>query len=194
MNTGVEQREFRRAPSRWAPLVHFAVFRRLATRRPRRRPGRRPDAGGHRHSLANGDRPCLLTSRLRSVCLLSSPPLTGFALFGDSGSSRSAEISTIAPIFAGALGVLAATGPQHYAAAAAALSLAVGLILIFAGAFKFGFVADLLSIPVTTGFLIGIAGHILVLQAPAVLGVEPDDGPLAQAGPVLDRARFAANP
>ena len=113
----------------------------------------------------------------------------GFALFGDSRRLSVGADSTIAPIFAGALAVLTATGPEHYAAAAAALSLAVGLILICAGAFRFGFVADLLSIPVTTGFLIGIAGHILILQAPAVLGVEPDHGPLAQAGPVPHRAR-----
>ena len=118
----------------------------------------------------------------------------GFALFGDSRRLSVGADSTIAPIFAGALGVLAATGPEHYAAAAAALSLAVGLILTFAGAFKFGFVADLLSIPVTTGFLIGIAGHILILQAPAVLGVEPNHGPLAQQALSLIARGSAANP
>lgn len=115
----------------------------------------------------------------------------GFALFGDSRRLSVGADSTIAPIFAGALAVLTAAGPEHYAAAAAALSLAVGLILICAGAFKFGFVADLLSIPVTTGFLIGIAGHILILQAPAVLGVGPGPGP--QHALSLMRAS-AANP
>ena len=90
--------------------------------------------------------------------------------------------------------MLAATGPEHYAAAAAALSLAVGLILIGAGAFKFGFVADLLSIPVTTGFLIGIAGHILILQAPAVLGVEPIRSPLLEHALSLIARASAANP
>jgi SulP family sulfate permease len=104
----------------------------------------------------------------------------GFALFGDSRRLSAGADSTIAPIFAGALAALTATGPEHYGAAAAALSLAVGLILICAGAFKLGFVADLLSIPVTTGFLLGIAGHILILQAPAVLGVEAGHGSLAQ--------------
>ncbi len=118
----------------------------------------------------------------------------GFALFGDSRRLSVGADSTIAPIFAGALAVLAAAGPEHYAAAAAALSLAVGLILICAGAFKFGFVADLLSIPVTTGFLIGIAGHILVLQAPAVLGVEPGHGSLAQEALALVARAPAANP
>jgi SulP family sulfate permease len=118
----------------------------------------------------------------------------GFALFGDSRRLSAGADSTIAPIFAGALAVLATTGPEHYAAAAATLSLAVGLILICAGAFKFGFVADLLSIPVTTGFLIGIAGHILILQAPAVLGVEPGHGSLAQEALSLIVRAPAANP
>jgi SulP family sulfate permease len=104
----------------------------------------------------------------------------GFALFGDSRRLSVGADSTIAPIFAGALAALAATGPEHYAAAAAALSLVVGAILIGAGALKLGFVADLLSIPVTTGFFIGIAGHILVSQASSVLGVQAGQGPLAQ--------------
>jgi SulP family sulfate permease len=117
----------------------------------------------------------------------------GFALFGDSRRLSVGADSTIAPIFAGALAALAATGPEHYAAAAAMLGLAVGLILICAGAFKFGFVADLLSIPVTTGFLIGIAGHILILQAPAVLGVEPGHGSLAQEALSLIARAPAAN-
>ncbi len=118
----------------------------------------------------------------------------GFALFGDSRRLSVGADSTIAPIFAGALAALASTGPEHYAAAAATLSLAVGLILICAGAFKFGFVADLLSIPVTTGFLIGIAGHILFLQAPVVLGVELGHGSLAEEALSLIASAPAANP
>jgi SulP family sulfate permease len=118
----------------------------------------------------------------------------GFALFGDSRRLSVGADSTIAPIFAGALAALATTGSEHYAAAAAMLAVAVGLILIGAGAFKFGFVADLLSIPVTTGFLIGIAGHILILQAPAVLGVEAGHGSLAQEAMSLIVHAPAANP
>ena len=86
--------------------------------------------------------------------------------------------STIAPIFAGALALLATAGSPHYAADAAALALGVGLALALGGALGLGFVADLLSIPVTTGFLAGIAGHIVVSQAPALIGVAPPSGPL----------------
>ncbi|HZZ22509.1 MAG TPA: SulP family inorganic anion transporter [Roseiarcus sp.] len=118
----------------------------------------------------------------------------GFALFGASRRLSVGADSTIAPIFAGALAVLAAAGPAHYAAAAAALSLMVGLILICGAALRFGFIADLLSIPVMTGFLIGIAGHILVSQAPAVLGVEASPGPLTHEALSLVARAGAANP
>jgi MFS superfamily sulfate permease-like transporter len=119
---------------------------------------------------------------------------TGFALLGASRRLSVGADSTIAPIFAGALAVVAAAGPADYATAAAGLALLVGLILVCGGALKLGFIADLLSIPVMTGFLIGIAGHIVVSQAPSVLGVEAGPGPLArQALSLIDRAR-AANP
>ncbi len=118
----------------------------------------------------------------------------GFALFGDSRRLSVGADSTIAPIFAGALAMLAAAGPTHYAAAAAVLSIMVGLILVCAGALRFGFIADLLSIPVTTGFFLGIAGHILVSQAPSVLGVTPSKGSLLEQALSLVERAGAANP
>jgi MFS superfamily sulfate permease-like transporter len=105
----------------------------------------------------------------------------GFAVFGASRLLSVGADSTIAPIFAGTLALLAAGGSPHYAADAAFLALGVGLILALGGVFRFGFVADLLSIPVMTGFLAGIAGHILVSQAPALLGLAaPRGGLIAQ--------------
>jgi sulfate permease, SulP family len=118
----------------------------------------------------------------------------GFALFGASRRLSVGADSTIAPIFVGALAVLAAGGPAQYATAAAALGLLVGFILICGGALKFGFIADLLSIPVMTGFLLGIVGHILVSQAPSVLDLEPSQGPFAQQAPSLIERAQAANP
>ena len=102
----------------------------------------------------------------------------GFAIFGDSRRMSIGADSTIAPIFAGALAGLAAAGSTHYAAAAGVLALAVGTILVLGGVFRLGFIADLLSIPVTTGFLAGIAGHILVSQAPSLLGLQEPQGSL----------------
>jgi MFS superfamily sulfate permease-like transporter len=56
----------------------------------------------------------------------------------------------------------------------------VGLWLIGAGIFRLGWIADLLSIPVTTGFLAGISVHILVSQLPGILGLPAPEGPMLQ--------------
>jgi MFS superfamily sulfate permease-like transporter len=100
----------------------------------------------------------------------------GFAIFGANRALSVGADSTITPIFAGSLALVAAAGSPHYGALAAALALMVGAIVLFGGLFRLGWIADLLSIPVTTGFLAGIAGHIVLSQAPAVLGVAGPEG------------------
>jgi len=100
----------------------------------------------------------------------------GFAAFGASRLVSAGADSTIAPIFAGSLVALAAAGSPQYAETAAALALMVGLIVVLAGVFRLGWIADLLSQPVTTGFLAGIALHIVLSQAPAALGLPAESG------------------
>src|SRR5579863_6439045 len=85
-----------------------------------------------------------------------------FAVFGGNRFLSSGADSTITPIFAGGLAALAATGSPDYATLAAALALMVGLMLAASGFFKLGGIANLLSVPVTVGFLAGISVHILV--------------------------------
>ena len=99
-----------------------------------------------------------------------------FAAFGASRYLSAGADSTITPIFAGGLGLLAVSTAPEYVALAGVLALLVGIILIIAGLFRLGWIADLLSVPVTTGFLAGIAIHILLSQAPALLGVAETQG------------------
>ena len=94
-----------------------------------------------------------------------------FALFGASRFISVGADSTIAPIFAGGLAAFVAVGSPSYASLAAALAILAGVMLILGGVFRLGWLANLLSVPVTTGFLAGIAIHILVLQLPTLLGV-----------------------
>jgi SulP family sulfate permease len=94
-----------------------------------------------------------------------------FAALGASRCLSSGADSTITPIFAGTLAHLAASGSPEYAALSAMLALLVGALLIFAGVFRAGWIADLLSIPVMTGFLAGISIHIALSQAPGLLGL-----------------------
>src|SRR5271169_3476751 len=100
----------------------------------------------------------------------------GFAMFGSNRFLSCGADSTITPIFAGGLALLAAAGSPDYQALAVALALMVGVILVAGGLFRLGGIANLLSIPVTTGFLAGIAVHILVSQLPGVLGLASPDG------------------
>ena len=103
-----------------------------------------------------------------------------FAVFGGNRFLSSGADSTITPIFAGGLAALAAAGSPDYATLAAALALMVGLMLAASGIFRLGWIADLLSIPVTIGFLAGISAHILISQLPAILGLPAPEGPMLQ--------------
>lgn len=116
----------------------------------------------------------------------------GFAAFGDNRTLCCAADSTIAPIFAGSLALLA-TG-KDYPTFAAALALMVGVILMLAGVFRLGRIADFLSTPVLDGFFVGIAAHIIISQLPDILGIPTPLGEMPQrAEEMIDHAH-AANP
>src|SRR5215467_9734145 len=102
------------------------------------------------------------------------PPETGlyafaagslaFAAFGANRFMSVAADSTIAPIFAGGVATLALVGTQRYAELVTLLALMVGAVLVAVGLLRAGWLATLLSIPVTTGFLAGISVHIIVAE------------------------------
>jgi SulP family sulfate permease len=117
-----------------------------------------------------------------------------FALLGGSRVLSSGADSTITPIFAGTLVAMAAAGSPDHGALASALALMVGIIVVAAGLFRFGWIANLLSVPVTLGFLAGIAAHIFISQLPAVLGLEAPGGPLLVRVAVLAEHLGETNP
>jgi MFS superfamily sulfate permease-like transporter len=117
----------------------------------------------------------------------------GFAVLGASRPLSSGADSTIAPIFAGVLITMAAVGTPHYAALAAALAMLVGALVLVGGVCRMGWVGDLLSIPVMTGFLAGIAVHILASQLPVAMGVAHPGGELPAQFLALIRAEPQAN-
>jgi MFS superfamily sulfate permease-like transporter len=117
-----------------------------------------------------------------------------FAVFGSNRFLSCGADSTITPIFAGGLAALAASGGPQYLTLAAALALMVGLVLLAAGVFRLGWIADLLSIPVTTGFLAGISVHILISQLPEILGIAIPGGPMLQRLAMLAAHLGETNP
>jgi MFS superfamily sulfate permease-like transporter len=101
-----------------------------------------------------------------------------FTLFGANRYLSSGADSTITPIFAGTLGLLAQQGSPAYLSLAAALALAVGVVMIAGGLARLGWVANFLSRPVATGFMAGIAVHIAISQFPTLLGLDTPAGDL----------------
>jgi MFS superfamily sulfate permease-like transporter len=102
--------------------------------------------------------------------------------------------STVAPIFAASLGALAVSGGGTYLQLAGLLAVCVGALLIGAGIARASWLADLLSVPVTTGFLAGISVHVVIGQLPALLGVREPGGPLLVALATIVPGVAGANP
>jgi sulfate permease, SulP family len=117
----------------------------------------------------------------------------GFAMFGANRFLSCGADSTITPIFAGGLLLMAASGSSDYQTLAVALALMVGVILTAGSLFRLGWIANLLSTPVTVGFLAGISVHILVSQMPGVLGLPSPTGPMLDRIAVLARHVDEAN-
>ncbi|MBR0697100.1 SulP family inorganic anion transporter [Bradyrhizobium lablabi] len=117
----------------------------------------------------------------------------GFAMLGANRFLSCGADSTITPIFAGGLALMATSGSPDYQALAMALALMVGVIMIAGSVFRLGWIANLLSTPVTVGFLAGISVHILVSQLPGVLGLPTPNGPTLYKVGVLARELAQTN-
>ncbi len=70
-------------------------------------------------------------------------------------------------------------GSHDFFASCTSFALMAGGILVCCGLFRLGWIeADLVSRPVTIGFLAGIAFHIVISQLPPLLGIAAPDGGL----------------
>lgn len=98
------------------------------------------------------------------------------AIFGSSRQMSVGADSTIAPIFAAGVAGMAAAGTAEYAGLTVFLALVVGVLLVAIGLLKMGWIADLLAVPVTTGFLAGIGITIVVGQLPDIFGISKGTG------------------
>ena len=145
-----------------------------------------------------------IPEQLATARLVGMPPMSGlfafaagsvaFAAFGANRFMSVGADSTIAPIMSATLAGIAVAGTAHYAGIAASLALLVGAILLLTSPLRLGWIADLLSIPVTTGFLAGISVHIIVGQLPTILGVGTPPGDLLTELAGIARELPQANP
>ena len=114
------------------------------------------------------------------------PPVTGlyttvvalltYAVFGPSRALVLGPDSSLGPlILATIVPLIGADGdPNRAVALASMLALLMGLVCVAAGVARLGTIAELLSRPVRTGYLNGIAIVVLISQLPKVFGFSVD--------------------
>lgn len=98
-------------------------------------------------------------------------PLALYALFGSSRQLSVGPESTTALMTAVAVAPIALGDPARYAALSAVLALVVGLLCVVGYLVRLGFLADLLSKPVLTGYMAGVAVVMISGQLSKVTGV-----------------------
>jgi sulfate permease, SulP family len=94
-----------------------------------------------------------------------------FALLGRSPQMSVGADSTIAPIIAAGVAAVAVAGTPEYSHLVSFLALVVGALVVAVGLLRLGWIAELISTPVITGVLGGIAVEIVVRQLPAIFGL-----------------------
>jgi high affinity sulfate transporter 1 len=98
-------------------------------------------------------------------------PLAVYAVLGSSLKLSVGPESTTALMTASAVAPLASGDPDRYAAIAAAMALAVGVICLLGWLSRLGFLGDLLSKPVLVGYMAGIAVLMIVSQLEKITGI-----------------------
>lgn len=122
-------------------------------------------------------------------------PLLVYAVLGSSRRLSIGPESTTALMTASAVGAMTAGNPERYAATAAALALAVGVVCLLGRLARLGFLADLLSRPVLVGYMAGIAVLMVVSQLGKLTGMKVEgDTPLSESLYVLQHLDAVRGP
>jgi high affinity sulfate transporter 1 len=102
--------------------------------------------------------------------------LVGYAVFGPSKVLVLGPDSSLGPMIAATILPLAGADgdPAQAVLLASMLAVMTGALMVTAGAFRFGFIADLLSKPTILGYMNGLALTIVVGQLPKLLGFSTD--------------------
>jgi high affinity sulfate transporter 1 len=108
-------------------------------------------------------------------------PLIAYALFGPSRILVLGPDSSLAAIILGTVLPLSGGDPARAVVLAGAMAIVSGLICIFAGFARLGFITELLSKPIRYGYMNGIALTVLISQIPKLLGFSIEGG-----GPLRD--------
>ncbi|MBI2278028.1 MAG: sulfate permease [Dechloromonas sp.] len=100
-------------------------------------------------------------------------PVIAYAWLGSSMVQAVGPVAVTAIMTYAVLSPIASPGSPEYIGLAAALSLLSGVMLLACGLLRLGFLSQLLSRPVVSGFISGSAVLIIVSQLKYLLGVTP---------------------
>lgn len=98
-------------------------------------------------------------------------PVIAYALLGSSMTQAVGPVAITAIMTFSVLSPLETPGSPQYIALAASLSLLSGVLILACGLFRLGFLSQLLSRPVVSGFISGSAVLIVISQVRFLLGV-----------------------
>ena len=99
-------------------------------------------------------------------------PVIAYAFLGSSMTQAVGPVAITAIMTFSVLSPLETPGSPHYIALAASLSLFSGVLVLAFGVFRLGFLSQLLSRPVVSGFISGSAVLIVISQLKFLLGVK----------------------
>jgi sulfate permease, SulP family len=121
-------------------------------------------------------------------------PLVIYAIFGTSRSLAVGPVAVASLMTAAAAGKLASQGTPEYLGAAIALALISGLMLVAMGLLRLGFLANFLSHPVISGFIMASGVQIAAGQLGPVLGVRSNGESFIEIIHSLAKTVSSANP
>ncbi|MCF8472781.1 MAG: sulfate permease [Sphingomonadaceae bacterium] len=121
-------------------------------------------------------------------------PIIAYALFGTSRALAVGPVAVISLMTLTAASAVAAPGSAEFIAATLVLALLSGLILIVMGVLRLGFLANLLSHPVVSGFITASGIIIATSQLKSLLGIKASGEALPELVTTLIENAKDANP
>ena len=106
--------------------------------------------------------------------------LVAYAIFGSSRQLVVGPVSTVSVLSGSLLASFGVAGTAQAASYTAALALGSGLVLVVAGFLGIGWVAEFLSKPIVTGFVLGLTILVILGEVPHLLGVPTPQGQVVE--------------
>ena len=106
--------------------------------------------------------------------------LLAYGVLGSSPQLIVGPASTVAIVSGSLVADISRDNPQDAVAITSALAIAAGLVLAIAGMLRISWLAEFLSKPIVTGFVLGLTLTIIIGELPTLLGIPKPSGDLIE--------------